>query len=287
MVYFSKKQVTQNLPSNIVKSDSNNNFSGTNTFTGSVVVPTPTNANQAANKSYVDNAVSGCAKLGAANTFTQQNTFNLRINSNKGFETTNANADILKMELQGEKTANVVFKQTQTGYLNYCNMKFAFTQNDSTYTNLLTFTFRPNNNEGVFLSTSLNCFDFGNKEIKSVVTPTTNTSVANKQYVDNRVKLIEKSGFSFTRQVINNAAGNQVIKYYGGMNYTTIGITNTSQILSCYLKTIPSQGQHLVVTFFGEYNTDNLLVEIYQYGSNTDITTQLNSAVFRIGYINS
>ena len=229
------------------------------------------------------------AKLGAANTFSGQNTFNQRITSYKGFQTSNVNADILSMNDNAEKKANIVYKQTSTGYKNWCNMRFLWTANDTNYTNLLTFTFKPDNSVNeVEITTDLGSFVFNNKEIKGVATPTTNNSVANKQYVDNRVRLIEKvGGFSFTRQVINNATGNQVVKYYGNMNYTTIGITNTSQIISCYLKSIPSQGQHLVITFFGEYNTDNLLVEIYQYGSNTDITTSLNNATFRIGYINS
>lgn len=40
------------------KLNGNNNFSGTNTFTGSTIVPNPTSANQAANKGYVDNLLS-------------------------------------------------------------------------------------------------------------------------------------------------------------------------------------------------------------------------------------
>lgn len=40
------------------KLNGNNNFSGTNTFTGSTIVPTPTATNQAANKGYVDGLLS-------------------------------------------------------------------------------------------------------------------------------------------------------------------------------------------------------------------------------------
>lgn len=294
------------------------------------------------------------AKLSTANTFSGANTFNQRITSYKGFQTSNQNADILSMNSNNEKTSNIVYKQTSTGYTNWCNMKFLWTANDTNYTNLMTFTFKPDNSvREVDITTDLNSFSFNKKvnfkddivlknstnnngaflsnfqyqnqnftsfkfvknnstalmiletnndantatisspntnnnlSIKNLKDPTEANDAANKAYVDNRVKLIEKSGFSFTRQVINNASGNQVIKYYGGMNYTTIGITNTSQIISCYLKSIPSSGQHLVVTFFGEYNTDNLLIEIYQYNSANDITNDLNRAIFRIGYINS
>lgn len=294
------------------------------------------------------------ARLASPNTFTATNTFNVRINSNKGFETTNGNADILKMDLQTEKSANIVYKQSSGSYKNFCNMKYLWTSDDTAYTNLLTFTFKPDtgnnaveinsdlgsftvnkpvnfknrvelkgsaNNNGAFLenfpyqnqnytslkfvknsTTALLILEVNNDNntstisapntsnglaIKNLKNPTENNDATNKQYVDNRVKLIEKSGFSFTRQVINSNAGNQVVKYYASMNYSTIGIGNNSQILSCYSKSIPAQGQHLVITFFGEYNTDTLLIEIYQYASNTDITNNLNSAVFRIGYINS
>lgn len=302
-------------------------------------------------KSEADNRY---ARLASPNTFTATNTFNVRINSNKGFETNTNNADIMKLDYQNEKSANVVYKQSTGGYKNYCNMKYLWTNNDTAYTNLLTFIFKPDtsvnevefnsglgsfsfnkkvnfkddielknstSNNGAFLSNfqyqnqNLTSFKFvknpskallilevnndtetasittPNKvnglTIRNLANPTQNNDATNKQYVDNRVKLIEKSGFSFTRQVINNNAGNQVVKYYASMNYSTIGIGNNSQILSCYSKSIPAQGQHLVITFFGEYNTDTLLIEIYQYASNADITNNLNSAVFRIGYINS
>lgn len=41
-----------------VKLNGNNSFSGTNTFTGSTIVPNPTVNNQAANKGYVDGLLS-------------------------------------------------------------------------------------------------------------------------------------------------------------------------------------------------------------------------------------
>lgn len=230
------------------------------------------------------------AKLESANVFEGQNTFNQRITSYKGFQTSNVNADIIAMNAINEKASRIIYKQTGTGFKNWCNMKYLWTNNDSTYTNLLTFTFKPDNsndNNIVEFTTELGSFSFNNKEIKGVSNPTTNNSVANKQYVDNRVKLIEKTGFNFTRQELNTTSGNEITKYFASMNYTTIGITNTSQIISCYLKSIPSRGQHLVVTFFGEYNTDTLLVEIYQYNNRNDITNDLNTATFIIGYINS
>lgn len=227
------------------------------------------------------------AKLASPNNFTGANTFSQTINSNKGFETTSNNADILKMDLQAQKTANIVYKQSQTGYLNYCNFKYLFTANDTTYTKLLEFEFRPNSNEGVFINTDLNNITFNNKEIKGVASPTTNTSVANKQYVDNIVKYVEKvGGLSFTRQPLNQTTGQQVIKYYCNINYSTINIPNGKHIISCYSKTIPAQGAHLVITFFPVYQANQCLIEIYQYNSSTDITTNLNGATYCFTYLN-
>ena len=106
------------------------------------------------------------AKLGAANVFAGQNTFNQRITSYKGFQTSNENADILAMNDNGEKKANVVYKQTGTGYKNWCHMQYLWTSDDSHYTNLLTFTFKPDssaNNNIVEFKTDLGSFSFNKK----------------------------------------------------------------------------------------------------------------------------
>lgn len=228
------------------------------------------------------------ARLSLANTFTSNNTFNNPIvvggsilakkdaNSVSAFEITN----------QSEKTIHFDYIQPTSGFRNYCNIDFRIKEANGSFQTGFKIQIQ-NTQANLVFSTDCSAYSFSNKEIKEVSNPTSSTSVANKQYVDNRVKLIEKTGFSFRRQTLNTNAGNEVTKYYASMNYTTIGITNTSQIISCYLKSIPSQGQHLVVTFFGEYNTDTLLVEIYQYNNRNDITNDLNTATFIIGYINS
>lgn len=107
------------------------------------------------------------AKLGAANVFAGQNTFNQRITSYRGFQTSNGNADILSMNDNAEKKANIVYKQTTTGYKNWCHMQYLWTANDTNYTNLLTFTFKPDsstNNNIVEFTTALGSFSF-NKPI--------------------------------------------------------------------------------------------------------------------------
>lgn len=228
------------------------------------------------------------AKLGAANVFAGQNTFNQRITSYRGFQTSNGNADILSMNDNAEKKANIVYKQTTTGYKNWCHMQYLWTANDTNYTNLLTFTFKPDTtvNE-VDITTDLGSFSFNNKEIKGVSSPTTNTSVANKQYVDNIVKYVEKrGGLTFTRQQLNTTSGNEVTKYYANVNYSAIPIPNGKHIISCYSKSIPASGAHLVITFFPVYNTNQCLIEIYQYNSATDITSQLNGATYCFTYLN-
>ena len=165
MVYFSKKQVTQNLPANIVKSDANNNFSGTNTFTGSVVVPNPTNANQAANKSYVDTAIGGCAKLASSNTFTQTNTFNSQTNFGAKVElispTTHNGAFLENFDYQGE---------------NYTSLKFF--KNYSTA--MLILEVNANSNTATISSPTTN----NGLKINNLATPVNPDNAANKGYVD-------------------------------------------------------------------------------------------------------
>lgn len=319
MVYFGKKQ-TGNLTNYYTKTEADNRY----------------------------------ARLASPNTFTATNTFNTRINSNKGFETNTNNADIMKLDYQQEKSANVVYKQSSGGYKNYCNMKYLWTNNDTAYTNLLTFIFKPDtsvnevefnsglgsfsfnkkvnfksdielksptSNNGAFLTnfqyqnqnlTSLKFVKNPSKAmlilevnndnetanistpnkvdgltIKNLANPTQNNDATNKQYVDGIVKYIEKAGgLSFTKQEISTVAGARVNKYYANINYSTINIPNGKHIISCYCKTIPSSGQHLVITFFPQYATNQCLIEIYQYNNTTDITTQLNGATYCFTYLN-
>lgn len=294
------------------------------------------------------------AKLSLANTFTNTNTFNNRINSNKGFETTSSNADILKMDLQTEKSANVVYKQSSSGYKNFCNMKYLWTNNDTAYTNLLTYIFKPDtgnneveitsdlasftvtkpvnfknrvelkgsaNNNGAFLEnfpyqnqnyTSLKFVKNStnalliievnndnstatisapntnnNLAIKSLKNPTDANDATNKQYVDGIVKYVEKAGgLTFTRQEISTVSGARVNKYYANVPFSTINIPTGKHIISCYLKSIPASGHHLVITFFPQQATNQALIEIYQYNNTTDITTQLNGATYCFTYLN-
>lgn len=229
------------------------------------------------------------AKLSASNVFAGQNTFNQRITSYKGFQTSNENADILAMNDNGEKKANIVYKQTSTGFKNWCNMRYLWTSDDSHYTNLLTFTFKPNDTENVVdINTELGSFVFNNKEIKGVATPTTNTSVANKQYVDNIVKYVEKrGGLSFHKQDIITVTGATVNKYYATVNFSNITVPNGKHIISCYFKNIPSSGQHLVLSFFPGHGNNQCLIEVYQYNNTTDITNDLNNATYSFTYLNA
>lgn len=61
----------------LAKLSVNNTFSGGNTFTSSVVVPTPTQSNQAATKEYVDNKVASGGNVNLDNYYTKPETNNL------------------------------------------------------------------------------------------------------------------------------------------------------------------------------------------------------------------
>ena len=296
------------------------------------------------------------AKLGDANTFSGQNTFNQRITSYKGFQTSNGDADILSMNSSNEKKANVVYKQTGAGFKNWCHMQYLWTNDDSHYTNLLTFTFKPDsstNNNIVEFTTALGGFTFNKKvnfqdnielknptnnngalltnfqyqsqnltslkfnknssqallvievnndtetakiecptnnnlEIKHLKNPTDANDAANKYYVDNIVKYVEKrGGLSFTKQEISTVAGATVNKYYATVNFSDITVPNGKHIISCYFKNIPSPGQHLVLSFFPGHIANQCLIEIYQYNSASNITTDLNNATYSFTYLNA
>lgn len=261
MVYFSKKQVTTNLPANIVKSDSNNTFTGNNTFNGSVVVPTPTNANQAANKSYVDTAISGCAKLASSNTFTQTNQFNNQTNFRAKIElknTTNNNGAYL--ENFEYNSANYTAFKFFKGSTNGLQIEMNNTANTATIS-------APNTSN--------------NLSILNLKNPTNANDAANKAYVDSRVVFVTKNNLTFHRQTINTTAGNQVTKYYSdAIPFTNID-PNCTGIISIACSDIPASGEHLVITYFPKRLGNNGLIEVYQYASNTDITNSLHSANFQ------
>lgn len=218
MVYFGKKQGGGPLPTNIATTDGNNTFTGSNSFTLPVVVPDPTQNNQAANKQYVDTAlatkadttaltavenkadantaaIAGCAKLATDNTFTGTNTFNnpLSVGTN-GFKTTETGFTIVEQVNQSGKQINIDFNQPTGDYKNYCSLAVRYKFKTQNYIELIKFENRPDSNEGVYISTPLNKFDFGNKELTSIATPTTAGSAATKAYVDGRTTTYKWEG---------------------------------------------------------------------------------------------
>lgn len=228
------------------------------------------------------------AKLSLANTFTNNNTFNNPIVVGGSIALKKSGGEVSDIELtsQGEKTIHFDFIQPTSGFRNYCNVDFRIKQATNAFQTGFKIQIQ-NDAANLVFSTDCAAYSFSNKEIKEVSNPTSNTSVANKQYVDNVVKYIEKvGGLSFTRQPLNQTAGQQVIKYYCNINYSTINIPNGKHIISCYSKTIPAQGAHLVITFFPVYQANQCLIEIYQYNSSTDITTNLNGATYCFTYLN-
>ena len=254
MVYFSKKQAT----SGTATITGNNTFTGTNTFNDSVVVPSPTNANQAANKGYVDNAINGCAKLATANTFTQINTFN------------NESKFKRKIELKNTSSNNGVYIDNfDYGSENYSAVKFfkgstntlQIEVNNNTNTATLSY---PGTNNGI--------------HIQNVANPTNDDNVANKRYVDSKVVFIDKTNLSFTRQEIE---ANKTYKYYtNAISYSSIA-TGCTGVISVACSDIPASGEHLVITYFPKILGNNVLIEIYQYNSSNNITTQLQQAHFQ------
>ena len=228
------------------------------------------------------------AKLSIANTFTNNNTFNNPIVVGGNIALKKSGGEVTDVEItnQNEKTIHFDFIQPTSGFRNYCNVDFRIKQGTGNFETGFKIQVQDNQHDLIF-STDCTAYSFSNKELKQVATPTANTSVANKQYVDGIVKYVEKvGGLTFTRQQLNTTSGQEVTKYYCNINYNTISIPNGKHIISCYSKTISAQGAHLVITFFPVYQANQCLIEIYQYNSATDISNNLNSATYCFTYLN-
>ena len=117
-----------------------------------------------------------------------------------------------------------------------------------------------------------------------VATPTDNNHVATKEYVDNRIKYVEKvGGLSFNRD--NPIIENKLCKYWARVDYSDLGIPNGKTIISCNIKK-PANGQAISLSFFPVNNTNQVLIEIYNYNNASDIKSQLNGLTYCFTYIN-
>ena len=117
-----------------------------------------------------------------------------------------------------------------------------------------------------------------------VATPTDNNHVATKEYVDNRIKYVEKvGGLNFTKDT--HIIDGKLCKYWAQVNYTDLGIPDGKTIISCNIKK-PANGQSISLSFFPVNNTNQVLIEIYNYNNASDIKSQLNGLTYCFTYIN-
>lgn len=117
-----------------------------------------------------------------------------------------------------------------------------------------------------------------------VATPTENNHVTNKEYVDNRIKYVEKvGGLTFNRD--NPIIENKLCKYWALVNYSDLGIPNGKTIISCYIAK-PADSKSISLSFFPKNGTNQCLIEIYQYNETTNIATALGGLTYCFTYIN-
>ena len=117
-----------------------------------------------------------------------------------------------------------------------------------------------------------------------VATPTDNNHVTNKEYVDNRIKYVEKvGGLSFNRD--NPIIENKLCKYWVSVNYSDLGIPNGKTIISCNIAK-PADSKSISLSFFPKNAQNQCLIEIFQYNETSDIRTQLNGLTYCFTYIN-
>lgn len=199
------------------------------------------------------------AKLASANTFTTTNTFNDQTNFKS------------KIELKNSTNQNGVYIDN----FDYSNQNYSAIKFFKGSTNALQIEVNNNTNEATLSYPSHSI------KINNLANPVNNDNATNKAYVDSRVFFVSKNNITFTRQEINTTAGNQVTKYYSNsIPYAGI-LTGCTNIISISCADIPVQGEHLVITWFPKRLGNNALIEIYQYGSSTNITNSLNRATFQ------
>ena len=198
------------------------------------------------------------AKLATANTFTQTNTFN---------EDTNFNNTI---NFKNPSNGNGAFLDNFDFGNNLTSLKF--TKNP---TKALLILEVDNNSE----IAKIECPNKVNGlSIHSLANPTNANDATNKAYVDSKVVFLTKNNLTFTRQQIE---ANKIYKYYtNSIPYRDI-LPECTGVISVACSDIPVNGQHLVITYFPKRGGDYVVIEIYQYNSNTDITSNLHSANFQ------
>ena len=117
-----------------------------------------------------------------------------------------------------------------------------------------------------------------------VATPTDNNHVTNKEYVDNRIKYVEKvGGLSFTKDT--DIISGKLCKYWARVNYSDLGIPNGKTIISCNIAK-PADSKSISLSFFPKNAQNQCLIEIFQYNETSDIRTQLNGLTYCFTYIN-
>ena len=194
-------------------------------------------------------------KLGEANTFTGTNTFTNTLTFKNS--TNNNGAFFENLEYFGNVTA------------------LKFVKNNSTALMIL----EVNNTDSTATISAPRAT--GGLHINNLANPVNPDNATNKGYVDSRVVFVEKTGFGFTHQAINATRGQQVTKYYtDSISYASIA-TGCTGVISVACSDIPVSAQHLVITYFPKRGGNNVVIEIYQYNSTRDISSDLRSANFQ------
>lgn len=144
----------------------------------------------------IDNNIPNFARKDQDNVFTANNTFNsgIRVSTN-GFNVSGGEISIAQMNLQTQKKMNFDYVQSSGDYKNYCNFNIRYKHRNADFIDLLSFEFRPHDNEGIFVRTNLNFINWSGKKLTNIANPTANQDAANKQYVDNKVSTIDLSNY--------------------------------------------------------------------------------------------
>lgn len=176
--YISKYSYTYNNEGN-VSATGDNNLTGSNTFSGTVTVPTPTADNEAAAKKYVDDHAGGGGDVTAArnNTFTGTNTFK--------------NESNFEGKVNIEDSITLFPKNVDTEEF----LTISVDANEGRIAAVHTAT-------GGIVSKDIS---FVGSTLKELGAPVNNTDAANKKYVDDKVSALNiKNGTGARSLLMNN-----------------------------------------------------------------------------------
>lgn len=114
------------------------------------------------------------------------------------------------------------------------------------------------------------------------------------EQVEEELKLVNKkiinykdiTNLTFTRESRPTSAS--MNKYYIGRTFTQLEIPSTSIIVSCCLKNRPYESMNGILTYYTEFSSNQLMLEIWMNeSSGSNAVESLKNLIIRVFYIDT